>query len=96
MKTYSLAEVAEIALPDDMKDPERWLRERLNRGELKGYRAGRKWRMREDHLEYLTESRNNSAQAVDEPVEPVSILDGMSEVARKRILRGQNDARRLA
>ena len=99
MRTYSLAEVAAIALPEDMKNPERWLRERLNSGVLKGYRAGRTWRMREDHLEFLTESRSGSAeqsQPVVEPSEPVSILAGMSERARARIMRGQGDSRRPA
>jgi hypothetical protein len=47
-KTYSLAEVAELILPD-MADGVRWLSRRLNNGELSGYRVGRTWRMtRED------------------------------------------------
>lgn len=95
MRTYSLSEVAEIALPPDWKNPERWLRERLNRGQLKGYKLGRVWRMRQDHLDYLTESRNNTPQPeiVDESA-PVSILAGLTPRAQARIQRDQT--RRLA
>jgi hypothetical protein len=41
IKTYSLAEVAEMVLPPDMTNGVRWLSHRLNRGELSGYRVGR-------------------------------------------------------
>jgi hypothetical protein len=37
IKTYSLAEVAEMVLPPDMTNGVRWLSHRLNRGELSGY-----------------------------------------------------------
>jgi hypothetical protein len=36
IKTYSLTEVANMVLPPDMKARERWLSQRLNRGELSG------------------------------------------------------------
>jgi len=99
MKTYSLAEVADIALPSDMKNPERWLREQLNRKVLRGYRVGQAWRMTHDQLVWNIDRLSNGAQepgaeAVEDQSEPVSILSGMSERARARIQR-QAD-RRLA
>lgn len=45
MKTYSLPEVAEMALPADWKRPVLWLQRRLRRGELGGYKVGHDWRM---------------------------------------------------
>jgi hypothetical protein len=45
IKTYSLCEVAAMVLPPDMKQPTRWLEERLRRGEISGYKIGRTWRM---------------------------------------------------
>ena len=100
MKTYSLAEVAEIALPKppELKDPERWLRRHLNDGRIKGYKVGRIWRMRQEQLDWLLDRLSNGVQESDvEPstsAGPVSILSGMSERARARIQR-QSD-RRLA
>ena len=55
IKTYSLAEVAEMVLPPDMTNGVRWLSHRLNRGELSGYRVGRSWRMTCADVEDLIE-----------------------------------------
>ena len=102
MKTYSLAEVIHILGLDELKNPERWLRERLNNGTLRGSRIGRGWVMTDRQLEYNLEvALSNADKATpatgvnqDQQDEPVSILDGMSEIARRRIQR-QAD-RRLA
>ena len=100
MKTYSLAEVAALALPKppELKDPERWLRRHLNDGRIKGYKVGRVWRMRQEQLDWLLDRLSNDVQEPHaEPVATtgaVSILSGMSERARARIQR-QSD-RRLA
>lgn len=53
MKTYSLQEVAAMVLPPEWKEPERWLRRHLVRGELSGYKVGHTWRMTEDDVEAL-------------------------------------------
>ena len=50
IKTYSLAEVAEMVLPPDMTNGVRWLAHRLNRAEVTGYRVGRTWRIRAETL----------------------------------------------
>lgn len=105
MKTYSLAEFAEMALPPDLVDPERWLRRRLNNGTLRGYRAGRTWRITQDQLDYNFETLSNTKRQPDSPTvepprpaEPVSILAGMSERGRARVLQQQNSSqdRRMA
>ena len=53
VKTYSLAEVAKMVLPQAITDGVRWLSRRLNRGELSGYRVGRTWRMTREDVEGL-------------------------------------------
>jgi hypothetical protein len=50
IKTYSLTEVANMVLSSDMKARERWLSQRLNRGDLSGYRVGRTWPMTRDDV----------------------------------------------
>jgi hypothetical protein len=61
IKTYSLAEVAEMVLPPDMTNRVRWLSQRLNRGQLSGYRVGRTWRMTRADVEDLIERHRNRA-----------------------------------
>jgi hypothetical protein len=57
IRTYSLPEVAKMILPD-MTSGVRWLSNRLNRGELSGYRVGRTWRMtREDVADMIERHR---------------------------------------
>lgn len=95
MKTYSLAEVAAIALPPELKHPERWLRERLNRRVIRGYRVGRIWRMTQTQLDWLVEYLSNTVPAPAaggdqvEAAGPGLILAGMSDIARARIQRAQ-------
>lgn len=75
MKTFSLNEVAAQVLPPDWKNGERWLRERLNRGEISGYKVGPAWRMTEADVEALiTRYRNAPA----EPGEAQSSLRPLS------------------
>ncbi|KKB97007.1 MerR family transcriptional regulator [Mycolicibacter arupensis] len=94
-KTYSLAEVAELVLPPEMKDPERWLRRHLNAGDIRGYKTGRIWRMTQAHLDWLLDHLSNSvkepapAAEPNQPGGPVSIFEGMSKRAQARILRHQ-------
>ena len=60
IETYSLDEVAAMVLPSEMKNGPRWLAERLNRGDLSGYRVGRTWRMTHHDIEDLIERCRNS------------------------------------
>jgi hypothetical protein len=89
VRTFSLAEVAAMVLPSAWEDPERWLRRRLNRGEIPGYRVGRVWRMTEgDVAEFLARHRNTSSAGavVSAPAAPaVSIIDGLSARSRARL-----------
>ena len=59
IKTYSLDEVAAMVLPSEMKNGPRWLAERLNRGDLSGYRVGRTWRMTHRDIEDLIDRFRN-------------------------------------
>lgn len=87
VETFSLAEVADIALPRHWKHPNRWLRERLNRGEIAGYRVGRDWRLTREQLDALIAKYTNVAApaAAPEPVVDPSPL-GLSSRSRRRLL----------
>lgn len=95
MKTYSLAEVAALVLPEEWSDGERWLARRLNRGEIRGYRVGRTWRMTEGHVQEFIESCSNTLRATTEPaaepVRPVSVINGLSPRGRARVRRSDAD-----
>jgi hypothetical protein len=89
-RTFSLAEVAAQVLPPEWTDAERWLRRRLNRGEIGGYRVGRDWRMTEADVEDLINRHRNGAdrrQSEEQVVAdgPVSIVDGLSARSRRRL-----------
>lgn len=91
-QTFSLAEVAAEHLPKEWKNPTRWLAERLNRGELKGVRFGRTWRMRESHVAYMLDRYSNDGQAVDRSKPAAadggpaaSVVDGLSQRSRRRL-----------
>lgn len=86
IETFSLAEVAAVALPGHWKHPERWLRERLNSGELVGYRVGRDWRLTREQLDALIAKYTNAAAPVTAtPVAEPSTL-GLSARSRRRLL----------
>jgi len=90
VKTYSLAEVAEAHLPPEWTDSVRWLARRLNRGELRGVRFGRTWRMRDSDIEYMLSRYSNDGQStVDHrlPVvaEATCVVDGLSPRSRRRL-----------
>lgn len=91
IKTFSLAEVAAMVLPPEWVDSERWLARRLNRGQIRGYRVGRVWRMTEAQVDDLIERFTNSAKLpqIDvpaaAPVPAASIIDGLSSRGRYRV-----------
>lgn len=68
MTSYSLTQVAAMYLPADWKNPERWLRERLNRRQIRGYKLGNIWRMSQaDVDDFLAKHRNTTAPQPDAP-----------------------------
>jgi hypothetical protein len=94
MKTFSLAEVAEIVLPPEWTDPVRWLARRLNRGEIRGYKVGHVWRMTDEHVAELIERYSNTAldRRQSTPITPASdtslrVVDGLSARSRRRLSR---------
>ena len=89
IKTYSLAEVAEMVLPPDMTNGVRWLSHRLNRGELSGYRVGRTWRMTRADVEGLIERhRNRALKRVDVSAPRPDFPGGLTSTSRRRLERG--------
>ena len=89
IKTYSLAEVAEMVLPPDMTNGVRWLARRLNRGELMGYRVGRTWRMTRGDVEDLIERHGNRPLSrVGMEARRLDLLTGLTSTSRRRLDRG--------
>lgn len=93
---FSLQEVAAEYLPSDWTDGVRWLRRRLNAGELKGVRYGRTWRMRDTDIAYMVARYANDDQVVEseqpkpEPAQPVtSFGDALSPRSLRRLRRVQ-------
>lgn len=90
--TYSLADVASDHLPAEWTDGVRWLARRLNRGELRGYRVGRIWRMRDSDIDYMLERYSNDGHVTNLPApqpqpELTSIVDGISRRSQRRVRR---------
>jgi hypothetical protein len=86
-KTYSLREVADMVLPAEWTDSERWFAGRLNRREIRGYRVGRVWRMTEAHVDDLIERYSNTVKPKPAPEpEAFSFRDALSPRSRSRLL----------
>lgn len=86
MKTYTLAEVAAAHVPPEIKNPIRWLRERLNRGEIPGKRLTRGvWVMTDAHIDAWLSGPNVVERVPDSVESVVSIADGLSQRARRRV-----------
>ena len=86
MITYSLTEVAAMVLPAEWKDPELWLKRRLRRHEIGGYKVGHIWRMTQADVDNLIEHYHTSPARVTvaEPAD-VSIVGGLSARAISRL-----------
>lgn len=99
MKTFSLPEVADMALPDEWTDGARWLARRIRRGEISGYRCGHKLRMTEDQVKDMiaryTEGAAPTAGPQQQPIavhraqdeRPMRVVDGLSARSRRRLNR---------
>jgi hypothetical protein len=62
-RTYSLQQVADAYLPNEWKNPVRWLQERLRRGEITGYKLGHTWRMTDADVDAMLARHRNAAPA---------------------------------
>lgn len=88
MRTYTLEQVAAAHVPPEIKNPIRWLRERLNRGEIPGKPLTRGvWVMTDADIEQWINTRRRVSEPVDvvEPQQITSITDGLSARARRRV-----------
>jgi hypothetical protein len=77
--TYSLAEAAAL-----IPCKERWLAEGLRAGRFPGRKIGRDWRLTDDDIHAII------AASAPEPSKPLSLVDGLSPAARRRIERRVN------
>ncbi|MCV7089450.1 hypothetical protein [Mycobacterium interjectum] len=88
MRRYELSEVAEL-LPAKLRDPERWLRRRLNARVFPGTRVGRHWVMTDDQIRAMLKvlGTDDEVRPAPEPAEPeaVSFLDSLSPQTRRRL-----------
>ena len=97
MTQHSLKEVAANHLPPEWTDGERWLRRRLNSGELTGTRLGRTWVMDDADIAYMLRRGRNAEPpaAVERTAEPavssedLSFAAGLSEQSRRRLNLGR-------
>jgi AAA+ ATPase superfamily predicted ATPase len=89
-KRYELSEVAAEYLPRALKDPERWLRRKLNARAFPGTRVGRHWVMTEEQVAAMLKllgTEDEVSTPEPKPVEPdaASFLDGLSPRSRRRL-----------
>ncbi|AWG64204.1 DNA-binding protein [Mycobacteroides abscessus] len=88
IETYSLAQVVADVLPEEWTDGERWLRRRLNRGEIEGYKVGREWRFTKAQVDALiahfTNAKTEVAGPAEETESPLAL--GLSARSRRRLV----------
>ncbi|MGZ8814732.1 MAG: helix-turn-helix domain-containing protein, partial [Mycobacterium sp.] len=88
IRTYSRRS-RHVGTSPEMKDGARWLSHRLNRGELSGYRVGRRWRMTRDDVDDLIERhRNRPRQPITTQVPQADSSSGLTTTSRRRLGRG--------
>lgn len=90
IRSYSLAEVAEMVLPAEWTDGERWLARRIAAGKIPGYRLNRcTFRMTEEQLQEFVATYSPRSQRPEpparEPAPPISVVDGLSARSRQRV-----------
>ena len=72
-RLYTLAEVVAMGYTPAVTDPERWLRRRLNSGQLRGIQFGRSWKMTDAHVAFMLKTLSNDdlvPEPEPEPAEP--------------------------
>ncbi|XAF37048.1 excisionase [Mycobacterium phage MKC-IRE-02] len=83
IEAYPVEQVADKYLPH-MKDRVRWMKRRLKKGEIPGKQLSRSvWVMTDAHIEQWLSG--GPPVAHQEPVEPVSLVDGLSARSRRRL-----------
>lgn len=77
-----------------LRDPERWVRERLldpRYPDFRGQKIGRDWYMTDADIQraeqslYLKASTPQQDDPCDDPVAPLSLIDGLSQRGRRRV-----------
>lgn len=90
IETYSLAQVVAGVLPKHWTDGERWLRRRLNRGEIEGYKVGREWRFTKAQVDALiahfTNTKIESSAPVESPEADAPLALGLSPRSHRRLV----------
>jgi hypothetical protein len=84
-KSYELSEVAREYLPGAPKDPERWLRRKLNARAFPGTRVGRHWVMTDHQIQVMLAVLGTEAEVVPTPEPEAVSFDGLSPRSRRRL-----------
>lgn len=99
MSRRTLAQATRIICGDDgagMKDPQGWVKRQIRKGRFGGMLIGRNWFMDDDEIKSAIETCRRVAQHPVESTSPVeaapaaapsSIVDGLTERARRRLRR---------
>lgn len=92
IRSYSLEDVAAQHLPAEWKEPVRWLKTRIRRGEIKAKRISRGvYRMTDEQIEAWLSADSKAAAAVEPAAEPASavtpIVSGLSPRSQRRAVR---------
>jgi hypothetical protein len=90
MKYASLSRPAAIICEgSDLKHPERWVAEQLQRGRFRGRKIGQRWVMTDRDIAAAVETLYAEHQPVPnpepEPTPPLSVADGLSARSRRRL-----------
>lgn len=80
-----------MVLPPEWTDGVRWLARRLNRGQIRGYRVGRVWRMTEGDVTAMIDGYSNTVTRQDPPADSSiagnlnTVADALSSRSRRRL-----------
>ncbi|CQA10221.1 Uncharacterised protein [Mycobacteroides abscessus] len=88
IETFSLAQVVADVLPEEWTDGERWLRRRLNRGEIEGYKVGREWRFTKADalIAHFTNAKTEVAAPEEDTESEAPLALGLSARSRRRLV----------
>ena len=89
MSRRDLAYAAVVICGDaGLRDPQRFVSKRLCRGEFRGIKIARQWFMTDADIAAAIETlRNPAPTPKPADAQPISVVDGLSQRSRRRVLR---------
>ena len=82
--TYSLAQAADEICGDSLREPVRWLRQRIRAGEIRAYQVGRRWRMRREDIDAAIERFSNDVSQTTQLAEVTPMGITAASLRRRR------------